>query len=222
MADERAPRTPCRSRSVTVTRHVGVALPRAVDERVRARHVGRHGQLEDGHRPRRGEAAGDRPADPRERDGLDLAAATGAGGADAGVAAPRRPGALDVLGDDASLGARCRSRSPGSMPRSRAIRRARGEALMRPRRRRGARRSTGSARNLGLRPSSSRLGAAPRRALGQFGRHVRTGSRPHRPAHRSPRRSAPTGTSPSWTAILSRTPLASASTSWVTLSVSTS
>ena len=60
---------------------VGVELARALDQRVRLRHVDRHGELEDGHLPGLGQPAGDRPADARERNRLDLV----------GHAEPERP-----------------------------------------------------------------------------------------------------------------------------------
>ena len=78
------------SRSVTVDADVGVELARARDQRVRARHVGRDGELEDGHLPGLGEPARDRPADARQRDRLDLGR-RGAGAAGAAGAARRRP-----------------------------------------------------------------------------------------------------------------------------------
>ncbi len=54
--------------------HVRVELALLRDQLVRARHVGGHGELERRHRPRLRQAARDRLADVRERPRLDLAA----------------------------------------------------------------------------------------------------------------------------------------------------
>ena len=70
-----------------------------------------------------------------------------------------RRGALDVLGDDAALGAGAAATQRRSMPRSRAIRRASGDALTRPSRRASPQPRSGVERSL-------RLARAP--ALGAF------------------------------------------------------
>ena len=79
--------------------HLLVAQPLA--ERLRARHVGRHRDLERRRFPGFRQAARDRAADRRQRDDLGLERR----GADRGVRR-RRGGALDVLGDDPALRAR--------------------------------------------------------------------------------------------------------------------
>ena len=114
------------------------------------------------------------------------------------------------------------------MPRSRAIRRASGEALTRPSRR-GSRISvTLSARSAAAARPRSRSGSRAGAIDGAStptpdsaepgGGSSGTGS-PSAPTNAIV---WPTGTSPSRTAIFSSTPSASASTSWVTLSVSSS
>ena len=119
-----------------------------------------------------------------------------------------------------------------SIPRSRAIRRASGDALTRPSARAGCGAST-SARLLGaVRRGRACRARAPRRARA---RETPPPAAPRRPrlgsasgaetcSPSSPITAivCPTGTSPSATAIFSRTPEASASTSCVTLSVSSS
>jgi hypothetical protein len=108
-----------------------------------------------------------------------------------------------------------------SMPRSRAMRRASGEALIRPfpdaivsccRASCASCASCAGAGSLGVASFwASSSGAAAAATSGT--------SSPSEPMNATV---CPTGTSPSATAILSRTPAASASTSWVTLSVSSS
>ena len=108
--------------------HVRVQLARARDELVRARHVGADRQLEDRRLPRGGQPARDRLADVRQRDRLDLAAS----------ARPRAPAAARRPRARSTSSATMRPSGPvprsdeSSMPRSRAMRRASGEALMRP------------------------------------------------------------------------------------------
>ena len=125
--------------------HVGVELARALDQRVRLRHLDRDGELEDRHLPGLGEPAGDRAADVRERNRLDLV------GHGAGAAArrrgrrgaARRPAAPRAARSTSSATMRPSGPVPvspaSSTPRSRAIRRASGEALTRSRRRRSRR-----------------------------------------------------------------------------------
>src|SRR5688500_13598361 len=109
------------------------------------------------------------------------------------------------------------------MPRSRAILRASGEALMRPSARAGsATGASGSGSGDGGAPAfgsaSSCGGGAASFGCGASSASTETSS-PSSPITAIVR---PTSTSPSETAILSRTPEASASTSCVTLSVSSS
>src|SRR6266536_1871905 len=87
----------------------GLAFPRllreAVMEALRAGHVGRHRDLERRRLPRLGQPACDRAAERRQRNAFDL---TGRCGRGYGRRRRRRRGhggTLDVLGDDAALGA---------------------------------------------------------------------------------------------------------------------
>jgi hypothetical protein len=116
------------------------------------------------------------------------------------------------------------------MPRSRAIRRASGDALTRPSARAG---SVGSAAVTCSEPlvdacfpcsrSSSRAGARePSSCTDSSAFASGSGAETCSPSSPITAIVWPTGTSPSATAICSRTPEASASTSWVTLSVSSS
>ena len=108
-----------------------------------------------------------------------------------------------------------------SMPRSRAMRRASGDALILSPSRRGS--AAGSGPGSGACAASgsgfgSSLGASAALSTLPFPDTSGTAS-PFSPMNAIV---VPTGTSPSETAILSRTPAASASTSCVTLSVSSS
>ena len=114
-----------------------------------------------------------------------------------------------------------------SMPRSRAIRRASGDALTRPFR--SCSRTSVTCSDISrdaAAPSSrsaSRFGAREPSSCGVSSASVSSAacgtSSPSSPMTATV---CPTGTSPSWTAIFSRTPEASASTSCVTFSVSSS
>ena len=98
------------------------------------------------------------------------------------------------------------------MPRSRAMRRASGDALMRPL-------VEPSVAGAG---SATGFGASSFGFSSAFGLASSAGADTDSPLSPMKPIVLPTSTSPSVTAILSRTPLASASTSCVTLSVSSS
>ena len=210
------------STSVTVTRTSGSSSRTRCDERVRAGHLGRDRELEDGHRPRRGQAARDRLADARQRDRLDLARRDRRSRGARGRRGLGR-GALDVVGDDPAVRARAPQRrevDPALARHSPRERRGLDPAAVRQRR---------DAVGASARPEprAARQTRRPRRAPGP--RRPRRSWRRRVGAERdllaaSPITATvrPTGTSPEETAILSRTPEASASTSWVTLSVSSS
>ncbi len=78
--------------------HVRVQLTRRGDQLVRACHVGRHRQLEDGRLPGRGQPARDRLADVGQRDRLNLSLVP-----TWHTLGSRLPTALDVLGDDSAV-----------------------------------------------------------------------------------------------------------------------
>ena len=159
-------------------------------------------------------------------DDLDLARRRAADAAAGGAAGAADWGALDVLGDDAAVRPGARQRREVD-PRSRAIRRASGDALIRP-----PPGSGGPAPRRRCRPPTAQ---APRPPLGPGGRSGCLGRSGSASPARAPRRRAavvaavpitaivePTSTSPSATTILSSTPSKSDSTSCVTLSVSSS
>ena len=155
------------------------------------------------------------------------AANAGAGAAGAGCASARSTSSATIR-PSGPVPRTCAR----SIPRSRAIRRASGEALIRP-----SARAVGAERAAPRPPAPRRPGPASRsgsRAGASAGRSAPAGSASAGPAP-LPEESGtaspswpmnatvtPTGTSPSCTAIFSRTPSASASTSCVTFSVSTS
>ena len=176
-------------------------------------------ELEDRHRPGRGQAAGDRLADACQRDRLDLAGRDGRGCAGAAAASAWRRSTSSATIRPSGPGAAQRRRS---MPRSRAIRRASGDALIRPPfapRRAGsgqARRRRGSGRGRLRRRASARLQASSALARPAARRDLLAGLADHRDGLADRNLALPA------TAILSSTPEASASTSWVTLSVSSS
>ena len=206
-----------------------------------AGHVDRDGELEDRRLPGLGEAARDRLARRGELDLLDLAGRRG-GRCRRGLR--RRDGAaLDVLGDDPALGAAAAAAVAMSIPFSRASRRASGEALTRPSGRTGASATAAVAASAVAAAASwprsrwSSIPAAERALRLRLVLLLDRGlvrSRPLRPARPPfpegtsspslPMKAIvrPTSTSPESTTIFSRTPSASASTSCVTLSVSSS
>ena len=147
--------------SVTVMRTSGLSSRCFCDELVRARHVGVDRQLEGRDRPRLRQPARDRLADVRERTRLDLAARSGGSRERAGscrlrLARARRPRRR------CARRARCRGAAASSMPRSRAMRRASGDALMRPFVVAGCSAGAGS----GCAASASAAAASARRCFG--------------------------------------------------------
>ena len=190
---------------------LGDAVEQALPQLERPAHVDVDHELEDRDLPGLREAAGDRP---RVCDSFSTS--TSPSGAAAGPPRSGCRGSLDVLGHDPALGTgpviAARSR-----PRSRAIRRASGDALMRPpssgRGRGGLGRRSGS----GRRRRSLGLGAVLTRLLvgGRFG-HVL----PSLPDHGD--RLADLDLLALRRENLQQHPPASASTSWVTFSVSSS
>ena len=212
------------SRSVTVTRTSGLSSRERSSSAFAWRHVDRDGQLEDRHLPGLGQPAGDRrrmlvsgtdSTSPGTRAGAAARPAAGRGAASAGAASARSTSSATI-------------RPSGPVP----VRPSELDAALArhpPRERRGL----DAAGRLVARAVDHRAEASAPRPRGAAGSAAspRTVSEPSRAseighrlaaARRSRRPSRPTGTSPSATAIASSTPLASASTSWVALSVSTS
>ena len=111
-----------------------VALGQARDELLaevqRLRHVDRDAELEDRCRPRLGEPARDRLADRGQRDDLDLAGRR-PGSAAGGRGAPPT-GAFSTSSATMRPSGPVPASAARSIPRSRAIRRASGDALIRP------------------------------------------------------------------------------------------
>ena len=190
---------------------------------LRARHVGGHRDLEGGRLPRLGEPARDRLAERRE---LSRPPTSRGAEPDGGVRGRRSPRARRPRRRSGPPG-RCRASAPRSMPRSRAIRRASGDALMRaprsrlpapwqPRRRRlrGHARAPPRAQGRGE-PSSCSV------AFGDL-RRLLASTRPPRPARRSRRSSCRPRPRPRRRRSSAGRREASASTSCVTLSVSSS
>ena len=204
---------------------LGEALDEPLPQRERLGHLGGDAELEDGRLPRLGQPARDRLPHRRQLDDLHLGGRCGAASR-----APRRGaadrGLLHVLGDDPPIGPGARAPPARSTPRSRASRRASGEAFSRPSRPLaldGAR-AGGSPRAGSLGRCGSGLADRSRAPPSAGGASGRLGGRPGRPRPPVPMHGdrRPTSTSPSSTTIFSRTPSASASTSCVTLSVSSS
>ena len=188
---------------------VRVQLAQPLDERERLRHVGRDDELEDGRLPSLREPARDRLADARELSRLDLSRVL-----DCGHGRRGRLGALDVLGDDPPVRA-------GALDlRDVDAALARDPARQRRRLDPAAVSLRDRSRVLDRGPVHGRCGALALRGSGAFApfSEIETSS----PCSPMTAIVLPTSTSPSSTAIFSRTPDASASTSCVTLSVSSS